>query len=69
MTATMFNTGDGFEDEQNAGLRLSARQSDMLRTLNTLFDELCPAPIDGEEVLELRDCPVVVSSVSRIVRM
>jgi len=54
MTATPITAGQPLEREQIVVFRLSARQRDVLRTLNTLFDELVPARnemdfLDGSE--------------------
>ncbi len=46
MTATLLTAGETFEREQLAEFRTSSRQRDMLRTLNTLFDELGPVRIE-----------------------
>lgn len=57
MTATRITTGEVLEDERSAEFRLSARQRDMLRTLNTLFDELSPAPIAEEDFIDQSRSP------------
>lgn len=57
MTATLITAGEVLEGERNAEFRLSARQHDLLRTLNTLFEELSPAPISEEEFIDLRHSP------------
>lgn len=57
MTATLITAGEVLEHERNAEFRLSARQHDMLRTLNTLFEELTPAPIAEEDLIDLRNPP------------
>ncbi len=43
MTATLITAGKALEGVHAAEFRLFARQRDMLRTLNMLFDELAPA--------------------------
>ena len=53
MTATLITTGEVHELERNAEFRLSERQRDMLRTLNTLLDELSPAPVADEDLIDL----------------
>jgi hypothetical protein len=65
MTATQITANEVFEGERNADFRLSARQRDMLRTLNTLFDELCPALIEDEDSFHENDIRIEVCDVSR----
>lgn len=60
MTASLNTTGEIFGQKQTADFRLSARQNDMLRTLNTLFDEISPPRIETTETAEL----VITSEVS-----
>lgn len=71
MTASLDTTGEAFEEGRTADFRLSDRQRDMLRTLNTLFDEVSSATIEATEEPEL----IVISeplfdprNVSRVVR-
>ncbi len=71
MTASLNTTGEAFEREQTADFRLSARQRDMLRTLNTLFEEVSPARIEATEEPEFVVIPEPlfdVRNVSRVVR-
>lgn len=68
MTATLITVGEGLEREQSAEFRLSARQRDVLRTLNTLFDELSPPPIEDEEFLDILESRLEAFNVSRVVR-
>lgn len=67
MTATLITTGEVLKRERNAEFRLSTRQSDMLRTLNTLFDELSPARIE-EDFVEIIESPLEACDVSRVAR-
>ena len=71
MTATLLTTTEILEPDGTADFRLSSRQRDLLRTLNTLFDELVPTRIEvvGEE--ELFGLPKTLfdtRNVSRVVR-
>ena len=68
MTATLIAAGEVLEDERNAEFRLSARQRDMLRTLNTLFEELTPVPIAKEDFIDRRHPLSEACDVSRVVR-
>lgn len=71
MTASLDTTGEAFKRSGTADCRLSVRQRDMLRTLNTLFDEVSPARIDATEEPELIVIPESLfdaRNVSRIVR-
>lgn len=68
MTATLITTGEAFDHERNAEFRLSARQRDMLRTLNTLFDELSPPVIEDEDFLDASESGLGAFNVSRVVR-
>ncbi len=68
MTATLIIVGEVLEHERNAEFRRSASQRDMLRTLNTLFDELNPAMIAKEDLIDLRNHPSEACDVSRVVR-
>jgi hypothetical protein len=61
-------SGEVLEETRNAEFRLSSRQRDMLRTLNMLFEELSPAPIAEEDLLDLCESQTPVVHVSRIVR-
>ena len=67
MTAMQITTGKVLDDARNAEFRLSARQSDMLRTLNTLFDELSPARIE-EDFFDITESPLEACDVSRLAR-
>lgn len=67
MTATLITVGEVLEHERNADFRLSERQRDMLRTLNTLFEELSPARIE-EDFLDITESPLEACDVSRVVR-
>ena len=67
MTATLTTAGEVLEDEQDAEFRLSARQSDLLRTLNTLFDELSPARLE-EDFFDITESPLEACDVSRLAR-
>ena len=55
MTAALTTSGEDSEHEQQAEFWLSERQSDMLKTLNTLFDQLSPAPITEEDFFDILD--------------
>lgn len=68
MTATLITAGEALEHERNADFRLSARQREMLRTLNTLLDELGPVRIE-EDFLDLSERHLEALDVSRIVRV
>lgn len=68
MTATLITTGEALDHERNAEFRLSARQRDMLRTLNTLFDELSPPAIQDEDLLDASESRLEAFNVSRVVR-
>ena len=57
MTATLITTDEVHEQVRNAEFRLSERQRDMLRTLNTLLDELSPAPVANEDLVDLWNPP------------
>ncbi len=67
MTATPITAGEVLEREQIAEFRLSSRQRDMLRTLNTLFDELCPVR-NEEDFLDSPEIQIEALDVSRAVR-
>ena len=69
MTATLITPDEVLEHERNADFRLSARQRDMLRTLNMLFDELTPARMETEAVLDISESHLEAGDVSRIVRV
>lgn len=68
MTATLITTGEALDHERNAEFRLSSRQRDVLRTLNTLFDELSPPPIEEEDFLDILESRLETFNVSRVVR-
>lgn len=68
MTATLITTGEALDHEPNAEFRLSARQRDLLRTLNTLFDELSPPVIEDEDFLDASESGLGAFNVSRVVR-
>ena len=68
MTATLITAGETLEREQNAEFRLSSRHRGMLRTLNTLFDELSPPAITEEDFLDSLRSPLNAVDVSRVVR-
>ena len=67
MTATLITAGKAHEHERNAEFRLSPRQRDLLRTLNTLFEELSPARIEMD-FLEVSESDSETQDVSRAVR-
>lgn len=68
MTATLITTGEVLEHEQNAEFRLSARQRDMLRTLNTLFDEWSPQVSQDDDILDASESRMETLNVSRVAR-
>lgn len=68
MTATLPPSDEAFGREQTADFRLSARQRDVLRTLNTLFDELSPPALKEEDFIEILESRLEAFDVSRTVR-
>lgn len=68
MAATLTTVDEHVEKTQNPEFRLSARQRDLLRTLNTLFDEISPVPVVDEESIAPSRSTLPVRDVSRLVR-
>lgn len=69
MAATPTTAGETLEGEQTPEFRLSARQRDVLRTLNTLFDELSPPAIEEEDFIDILESHLELFDVSRVVRV
>ena len=72
MTATLLTTGETLEHERIADYRLSARQHDMLKTLNMLFEERSPTQVEATAKEEFNVIPkssFEAGDVSRFIRM
>lgn len=69
MTATLTTPDEAFGRKQTADFRLSARQRDVLRTLNTLFDELSPPALKEEDFIEILESRLEAFDVSQTIRL
>ena len=68
MTATPITAGEDLDHARNAEFRLSARQREMLTTLNTLFEELSPAMVAEDDIPATPEFDFEPVNVSRVDR-